>query len=53
MEDQSGGSTMNAGLDGMRRDLRQGLRLLWRQPGFTVAAVAVLALGMGPNKAIF
>jgi predicted permease len=44
---------MNAGIDGLRRDLRQGMRLLWRQPGFTVAAVAVLALGIGANTAMF
>ena len=35
------------------RDARLGIRLLWRQPGFTVIALLTLALGIAANTAIF
>ncbi|HET9370974.1 MAG TPA: ABC transporter permease, partial [Vicinamibacterales bacterium] len=34
-------------------DLRQGLRLLWRAPGFAVTAILTLALGIGATTALF
>jgi putative ABC transport system permease protein len=35
------------------RDMRFGLRMLGRNPGFALAVIVTLALGMGANTAIF
>ena len=40
-------------LAALGRDVRFGMRSLMRRPGFAIAAVVVLALGIGANSAIF
>jgi hypothetical protein len=40
-------------LDDVRRDLQYATRMLWRSPGFTLAAVLTLGVSIGGVTAVF
>jgi putative ABC transport system permease protein len=40
-------------MDALRHDVRQAVRALWRTPGFALAALLSLGLGIGANTAIY
>ena len=40
-------------MDNLRQDLRYAIRTIIRQPGFALAAILTLALGIGVNSAVF
>lgn len=40
-------------LEHLAMDLRVGVRMLWRSPGFSILAILCLTLGIGANAAVF
>src|SRR5688572_16149470 len=44
---------VGASIDGLKQDLRIGVRTLLRCPGFTIVVILTLAVGVGSTTAIF
>ena len=40
-------------MNSLMQDLRYGVRMLLKNPGFSLAAIITLALGIGGNTSIF
>lgn len=40
-------------METLRQDMRQGVRMLLKSPGFTLTVTLTLALGIGANAAVF
>lgn len=52
-EDFSGAGAARVWWEHLSQDVRFGLRMLWRAPGFAAVAILTLAVGIGANTAVF
>ena len=53
VRDQARATWSWSAAESILRDLRYGIRTLWRTPGFASIAILIMALGIGANVAMF